>query len=139
MKYVLDASVGLKWVLNEVDTTIAQRVRDGFRNGAQELISPDCYVLEVAHGLTKAERRGFVPDAAALWNELMLDCPQLFPSLPLMIRAMAIARQAGISVYDCLYVALAEREGCDLLTADARVINSLQSTFPFITPLAAVP
>lgn len=136
MKYVLDASVGLKWVMNEVDTDTAKHVRDDFRGLVHELIAPDSYVLETAHALTKAERRGLVPDAGKLWDELMLDCPQLFESLPLMVRAVRIARQAKIAVYDCLYIALAEREGCELLTADARLIHSLRPHFPFITPLA---
>jgi predicted nucleic acid-binding protein len=30
-----------------------------------------------------------------------------------------------IGVYDCLYVALAERETCQLITADQRLVNSL--------------
>jgi predicted nucleic acid-binding protein len=41
--------------------------------------------------------------------------------------------------YDCLYVALAEREGCPLITADDRLVRSLQPTYPFITSLASFP
>jgi hypothetical protein len=35
--------------------------------------------------------------------------------LPLMSRAIDIASQMRCGVYDCLYVALAEKEGCGLL------------------------
>jgi len=56
-----------------------------------------------------------------------------------MLRALRIASQAGIGVYDCLYVALAEREGCELVTADVRLINSLQPSYPFIIALASLP
>jgi predicted nucleic acid-binding protein len=42
-----------------------------------------------------------------------------------------------IGVYDCIYVALAEREGCQLITADDRLVNNLQPTFPFIIHLSA--
>lgn len=35
-------------------------------------------------------------------------------------------------MYDCLYVVLAEREGCDFVTADARLVNNLQTQFPFV-------
>jgi len=31
MKYVLDVNVALKWVLNEVDSTKARRLRDDWR------------------------------------------------------------------------------------------------------------
>ena len=46
-----------------------------------------------------------------------MDAPILHSSLPLMQRALLIARKARIGVYDCLYVALAEREGCELITS----------------------
>jgi predicted nucleic acid-binding protein len=36
-------------------------------------------------------------------------------------------------------VALAEREGCEIVTADTRILNSLQSSYPFIISLASVP
>ena len=69
----------------------------------------------------------------------MTTVPHLFPSLPLTPRAIQIATSARIGVYDRLYVALAEREGCGLVTADARLINSLQPTYPFIIALAPLP
>ena len=139
MRYVLDASVGIKWVLNEVDSAVARRLRDAFRNQVLDLIAPDSFSLEAAHALAKAERRGIVTDATQRWLDLMADSPQLFPSVPLMLRALSIATRARIGVYDCLYVALAEREGCELVTADARLLNSLQPTYPFTLPMTAVP
>jgi predicted nucleic acid-binding protein len=44
-----------------------------------------------------------------------------------------------IGVYDCLYVALADREGCELVTADDRLVRNLQHRFPFIVSLASLP
>ncbi len=41
--------------------------------------------------------------------------------------------------HDCLYVALAEREGCELLTSDSRLMNSLRPAYTFITSLASLP
>ena len=46
---------------------------------------------------------------------------------------------ARIGVYDCLYVAQAEREGCELVTSDARLLRSLQPRFPFILDLVSLP
>jgi predicted nucleic acid-binding protein len=56
-----------------------------------------------------------------------------------MDRALTVAYPARIGVYDCLYVALAEREGWELLTADDRLIRILQPGFPFLTALASLP
>lgn len=139
MRYVLDTSVAFPWVVAEALATEAGRVREAFRNAAVELLSPDIFPIEIGHALTKAERQGRLADAEGLWVDVMSTSPQLFPSLPLMPRALQVAKQARIGVYDCLYVALAEREGCGLLTADDRLVRSLQPTFPFITALASWP
>jgi predicted nucleic acid-binding protein len=139
MKYVHDASVALKWVLIESDTAKARQVREDFRNGLHALIAPDSFAQEIAHALTKAERRGMIPDAAALWTDVMTTAPLFFRSHSLIPRAIQVASQLRIGVYDCLYVALAERETCDLLTADTRLVNSLRPAFSFITSLASLP
>ena len=55
-----------------------------------------------------------------------------------MGRAIEIATKARIAVYDCLYVALAEREGCELITSDEKLIKNLQSRFPFIVSLSSI-
>lgn len=41
MRYVLDSSVALKWVLLEADSARAIRLRDDHLNGVHELIAPD--------------------------------------------------------------------------------------------------
>ena len=38
MKYVLDVNVALKWVLNEVDSTKARRLRDNLRIQIHDLL-----------------------------------------------------------------------------------------------------
>jgi predicted nucleic acid-binding protein len=60
-------------------------------------------------------------------------------SLPVLKRAPDIASRARIGVYDCLYVALADREGCELLTPDARLVRTFQPTLALITSLSSMP
>jgi predicted nucleic acid-binding protein len=136
---VLDASVGLKWVLNESDSDKARALRHQFRAALREFVAPNLFAVECAHALTKGERKRTIVNPQDLYDEVMLDSPRLRPSVPLMVRAIEIARKARIAVYDCVYVALAEQEGCDLITADRKVINALQKDFPFITDLATFP
>ena len=141
MKYCPDASVAMKWVLPEPDTSRAVRIRNEFRVGLLELIAPDVFVPEVSHGLTKAERRGVIPVGMAERRMLnVINClPDLYPPLPLVRRAIQIASRARIAVYDCLCLALAEREGSELLTADDKLVRNLQPQFPFIMSLASMP
>lgn len=49
-----------------------------------------------------------------------------------------MSSQVHLGVYDCLYIALAEREECLLVTADERLVRNLQDKFPFIESLASV-
>jgi predicted nucleic acid-binding protein len=135
---ILDASIALKWVLIETDSDRARQLREDFRNGIREFLAPDIFAVECAHALTKGERRGLIVDPDFLYDEIMLDAPRFSASMPLMMRVISIARKARIAVYDCVYVALAEREGCELITADLRVLNALQASFPFVKSLPSV-
>ena len=139
MKYVLDSSVALKVALPEPDSVKAIRLRDDFRAGIHELIAPDVFPVEVAHALTRAERQQRIPPLSAwgLWQKIMADCPALSPASLLTPRAIALSSQFRIGVYDCLYVALAEREGCELVTADQRLVNVFQGGVS-VTLLSAV-
>jgi predicted nucleic acid-binding protein len=69
-----------------------------------------------------------------------MNCaPVLSSYLPLLSRATDIASQMRCGVYDCLYVALAEKVGCELVTADDKLVKNLGTTFPFILPLTSLP
>jgi predicted nucleic acid-binding protein len=140
MKYVLDSSVGVKWVLPEADSAKALRVREEFTKAIHELLTPDVFTSEVAHALTRAERQGRITagEALRLWTDVMTTPPRLEPSLPLAPRAIEISSTMRVGFYDCLYLALAEREGCELLTADVRLAG-LKPTFPFIRELSSMP
>ena len=138
MKFVLDASVAVKWVLPEIDTPRAQALRDDFRNHIHELIAPDIFPVEVAHALTRAERRGLIKprEADPKLADVLVTAPDLHSHLPLLRRAVEISSQWRIGVYDCLYIALAEREQCQIVTADLR-LGSIG--FPSVILLANLP
>src|SRR4051794_33941489 len=123
MRYVLDASVAVKWVLPEVDAAKALSLRDACRNGTHEFLSPDTFAVEVAHALTRAERRGILPPPQSTHRlrNILNNGPALHSFLPLLPRATELSSQARIGVYDCLYLALAEQEHCDVVTADRRL------------------
>jgi predicted nucleic acid-binding protein len=139
MKYVLDSSVAFKWVVPEIDTPRAVRLRDEFRAGVHELIAPDVFPPEIAHALTRAERQGRINDPVTRLIDVLNTSPSLIPSLPMLLRAADISSRLRVGVYDCLYVALAEREVCELVTADTRLLANLKPMFPFIIDLASLP
>ncbi|MBI2809096.1 MAG: type II toxin-antitoxin system VapC family toxin [Planctomycetes bacterium] len=140
MKYVLDSSVAFKWLVPEVDTDKALRIRDDYNLAVCELIAPDIFPVETTHALTRAERQGRVTPAqgATLLKDLLKNLPQLYPYMPLLSRAYEISSNMKIGVYDCLYLALAERERCEFVTADTK-LNHVRTAFPFIVPIMSLP
>jgi len=141
MKVVLDSCVALKWVLTEHDSAKALDLREEFRRNLHEFLAPDIFLVECAHSLARAERKKLIlkGEAAALLAKIISTAPSFHPHSFLLARALDIASDMRCGVYDCLYVALAEREGCELLTADQKLIATLQKDFPFIVPLWAIP
>jgi predicted nucleic acid-binding protein len=112
MRYVLDSNVAIKWVLNELHSISALKVRDDFLGHIHELVAPDVFPVEIAHALSRAERKGALvpPQGTTALTGILQILPDLHESLLLLPRAFEISSQERIGVYDCLYLALAEKE-----------------------------
>lgn len=135
---VLDASVAMRWVIPSPLSARAIQLRDEYLSKVHDLLSPDIFPAEVANALTKAERQKLIKlgDAAGLFATIGRAYPALQSHIPLSGRAIDISSQTRSAFYDCLYVALAEREGCEMVTADDRLVRNLQHLFPFIIHLS---
>jgi predicted nucleic acid-binding protein len=85
-------------------------------------LAPELLAAEFANALWKKQLRREVegPAAAGILANFRRVAIETFALMPLLPAAFAIASAAGHSVYDCLYLALAEREDCPLVTADRR-------------------
>ncbi len=141
MKYVLDASVAANWVLRTPLTPQAIRLRDDYQKHIHELIAPAHFPDEIASALTKAERQKLIAvgEARKLIADVLSTPPVLHATDPLLYRAVEISSQTRSAYYDCLYVALAEREKCEFVTADDKLVKNLKGQFPFITELSSFP
>ena len=115
--------------------------------GAVTFRCPDLLPSEIGSTFLRAVRRDRITEAEAtvsIRNLLAVDC-DLQPSSPVVPRTFEIARQHNQRIYDCFYVALAEREGIDFWTSDQRLYNALHAHFPFVrfiadyTPLRTIP
>ncbi len=123
---VVDASIAAKWFLPEDDSQQAEALLRGrFR-----LIAPDLLWTEVANVLWKIARRGSITpaEAAQILREASAMPVEIMESMPLLPDALRIATTADRSVYDSLYVALADRERCAMVTADRKLVNALAAT-----------
>jgi predicted nucleic acid-binding protein len=141
MRYVLDASIAVRWVIPGPLSPKALQLRDDYLSKVHDLLAPDIFPAETASALTKAERQKLIQvgQGAQLYADVATAWPAFLSFLPLTGRALDISSQTRSGFYDCLYVALAEREGCEMVTADERLLKNLQGRFPFIVHLSALP
>lgn len=116
MSVVVDASVALKWVLDEPGSDAASALR------RERLIAPAVWLAEAANVLWRRVRIGDItPDeATARLGELRGAPLASLPIEPVLDRALELAIEIGHPVYDCLYVALALRHDTYVVTADRR-------------------
>ncbi len=119
----------------------ALQLQTDYQNRIHDFLAPDIFIAETANALTKAERQRLIKvgRASFLHGAIMSARPVLHAYVPLVPRAIDISSQTRSAFYDCLYVALAEREGCALVTVDDKLVRNLQPQFPFIIHLSALP
>lgn len=82
MRYVLDASVALCWVLPRPNSGKALQLRTDFQSAVHELIAPSVFSGEVASALTKAERQKLIRSVtpARSWQWSCGRCPSCTPT-----------------------------------------------------------
>ena len=116
MRIVIDASVALKWVLDEPGSEAAVTLRD------QELVAPALWLAEAVNALWRRARIGEITDdeAASRFSELMNAPVASIAIEPHLEAALELAAEIGHPVYDCIYLALALHHGTHVVTADRR-------------------
>lgn len=123
MKLVVDASVALKWVVNEPGKAEADAV---FRH---ELFAPELMQIEAANGLWAMHRKGLLTtEVAAEALTRLLAAPVVWSSRRDDSQmALRLGLQLQHPAYDCLYLAIAIRENTQVVTADARFLRAVAS------------
>jgi predicted nucleic acid-binding protein len=118
---VLDASVAAKLFIAEAGSDAAAALVAT----AARFIAPDLVLVELANVAVKRLRSREITREVA--ERIIASSRSIFrelePAANLTTRAFELASGYGISVYDAMYVALAEQRGCDLVTADAQLIS----------------
>ena len=119
MIYVIDASVAIKWFVDEGDQALAMEIT----RYEERLSAPDLIFAEVANVLRRKIRQKHVTEfqAKESLQILLRTFPSAFASADLMGDALAISSQLDHSIYDVLYLVCALRKGdAKLITADEK-------------------
>ncbi|MEA3069039.1 MAG: hypothetical protein QOD29_485, partial [Alphaproteobacteria bacterium] len=119
---VIDASIAVKWVVEEDGTPEALAIRQKAR-----LIAPDLLIAESANILwKKVQRRELVKQEALIAARLLQGADiELLPMRSLCETATRISIEVNHPAYDCLYLALAVEKQCRFVTADDRFLKKL--------------
>ena len=126
MRLVVDASVAIKWLVDEEHSDLA-----GQLTGEQhELFAPRLMAAEIGNGLWRKARAGelqrdrvaglagAIPRMNIRWDDDETICAD----------AVRLAIALNHPVYDCVYLALAHRIGATMVTADERFVNAVAGT-----------
>ncbi len=120
--FVVDASIAVKWVVEEDGTPQALALRQ-----RAKLIAPELLVAECANILwKKVRRRELSKDEAVLASRLLQAAEiELQSTRSLLEPATRIAIELEHPAYDCVYIALAVANGCQFVTADESLVHKL--------------
>ena len=125
-RFVVDASIAIKWYLPEDYSEYAERLL----SPEIELLVPDLIFSEVANVVWKQViRHDYSKQKASAILEALEAVPfQVSSAKSLMFDAFGIACLTERTFYDSLYVALAEKTACKMVTADRKLLNSLKGS-----------
>lgn len=117
---IVDTSIAVQWFVAEPDAPAAELLL-----GRDDLAAPDIVLIETANVLRKKLRDGQIKleQATASLGFLKASIPQLVPFTELLDRAFEMATELGHPVYDCTFLACAERVKGVLATRDTRLVN----------------
>lgn len=116
---VVDASVGVKWVVDEAGSDAAVALLAGRR-----LLTSALFWVEAANALATKERRGELSRAAMddAWRDLA-QAPLTSVAIDRtgVATALTLAAELRHPIYDCCYLQLAVQQGTAMVTADRRL------------------
>lgn len=141
MKFVLDNSIAMRWLLNDRDASTqeyALKVLELLVEGGTAIV-PNLWALEAANVISKEMKKGHVTQAdasqfIALLGELDIQ-PDSQTHEHALCDTLNLARQYGLSSYDAAYLELALRKGIQLATVDrdlAAAVTKAGATRVFI-------
>lgn len=121
--FVIDASIAVKWVVEEEGTSEALTLRRRAKLMAPELLTAEC-----ANILWKKILRAELSKQQAFLAARLIQAAEIefLPTRSLLESATRIAVELKRPAYDCLYLALAAERNCRFVTADERFVRKLR-------------
>jgi predicted nucleic acid-binding protein len=130
----VDSCIMAKWLLPEGDSGQANRLYADVAARGEELLVLDLAFVEVTNDIWKKQRQRAIglTDAHRSVQKLSALSVQIQPSKGLLPAAFEIAIKYDRSVYDALFVALAQELRLPGVTADEPLWKAVHADFPNI-------
>jgi predicted nucleic acid-binding protein len=126
-RYITDASVAVKWFVEEQETQTALKLKQLYENGEVDLEAPSLIGYEVASALR------FHPKVSLTLTQFRavreaLDQMQISrePNEREWNMAFRLSLENTLSIYDAVYVAFAVSGQSKMVTADASLLSKLK-------------
>jgi predicted nucleic acid-binding protein len=128
MKYVLDTSVIIKWFSysQENDLEAAQRLRSQILTGECLVTIPDLVLYELSNALRNNPRFDSLDVKDAIKSLIDMDFLVRPAEQQVMEQAIDLAGRFDVTVYDAYFLALAESEKINLVTADYKFFDKVK-------------
>lgn len=126
-RYVPDASVAVKWFIDEQHSGNARKMKDLFAKGTIDLEAPSLIEYETAsalrfHPVVKLNSDQFLSVMRSL-EGLQITRE---PTSAEWATAHTLTLENPISIYDSIYIAFAKSDHSIMVTADAALINKIK-------------
>lgn len=127
---VVDTSVAIKFYIPEEGHEDALRLLEAANAGSVELVAPDIILAEGFSAISRQQRREILDEEDALkaWRDLLSAPIYTYATGDLIERAAELYYETGAIIYDALFLALAEESSTVMVTADGRLLKTLEGT-----------
>jgi len=124
-KVVVDASIIVKWFVEEESSEASQIIRDKYIKGEIEIIAPQLIIFETLNALRYKEL--FTePEIKEISEALDSYSLNLYPLRgEYAVKTVEVAFANNVTIYVSSYISLALLENTHLYTADQKLIESL--------------
>lgn len=131
---ILDASIVAKFLLPEENSSaVIRMISEGTVQAAPNILEFEIYSLLCKHYRNGTLSEQTVRDAESIWIQYRIEgFITLYPEACYLTKAFELSCKLRHPLYDCCYLALAQRENCPLITADRQLYERGKSIYPEI-------
>ena len=126
---VVDASIVVKWFVEEEDSDKALKLRDRYVDGELRIAAPELLIFEVLNALhyKKLFSESELKEVSEALEAYSLN---LYPLKgDYAEKTVEVAFKNDITIYDAAYVALAMIRGTHMYTADEKLVRKMKHRY----------